>query len=95
MIATFIIVAICFMIALFGWAIVYGATKDIPWEVRYMEDREPTYTCRNCKYCLITKTATGQDRHKCVINDEVLHTLHPCEVWEKRGVFYQNEKHEV
>lgn len=84
MTAAIIIVIISFAIALFGWAVVYGATKDIPWEVRYMEDREPTYTCRNCKHCLITKTEAGQDRHKCVINGEILYSLHPCEVWEER-----------
>lgn len=45
---------------------------------------EKTYTCRSCKHCLITKTETGCERHKCKVNNEVLCSLYPCEVWEER-----------
>lgn len=50
-----------------------------------MEQNDIAYTCRSCKHCLIVKTATGGERHKCTVNNEILHTLHPCEVWEEKN----------
>lgn len=95
MIATIIIVAICFIIAFFFLALLHGAAKLTTDEVIYMEENEIAYTCRSCKHCLIVKTATGGERHKCTVNNEILHTLHPCEIWEERGVFHQDKGNEV
>lgn len=83
-IAILIIFSIFYIAFSLLWAALHGAAKLTTDEVIYMEENETAYTCRNCKHCLIVKTATGGERHKCTVNNEILHTLHPCEVWEEK-----------